>query len=175
MNEKILVIYKSVTGFTKEYAEWIAQETGAALMDIKKVTPEIMSGFDTVVFGGRMHAGRIDGLKTAKQLLSQSHVAHFLIFATGAMPNDAKITISEMWHNNLTPEELSEFPHFYMQAGLRYEKMPFLDRIMMKAFSAMMRKKKDKNETDRQLERAIAGSYDISSKEYIAPLIAALK
>lgn len=175
MSEKILVIYKSVTGFTRKYAEWIAQETDATLMDIKKVSPKIISDFDTVVFGGRMHAGTVDGLKTAKQLISESHVARFLIFATGAMPNEAESTIEEMWHNNLTSAELSEFPHFYMQAGLCYEKMPFLDRMMMKAFRSMMKKKKAKTETDRQMAQAIAGSYDISSKEYIAPLIAALK
>lgn len=175
MSKKILVTYKSVTGFTKEYAEWIAQESDATLMDIKKVTPEILSAFDTVVFGGRIHAGTVDGLKTARQLLGQSHVPHFLIFATGAMPNEAEATIEEMWRNNLMPKELSELPHFYMQAGLRYEKMPFLDRMMMKAFRAMMRKKKDKTESDRQMAQAIAGSYDISSKKYIKPLIAALK
>ncbi len=175
MSKKILVIYKSVTGFTKEYAEWIAQETDAALMDIKKATPKNMSDFDTIVFGGRMHAGTVDGLKTAKKLLSQSHASHFLIFATGAMPNEAKATIEKMWHSNLTSEELSKFPHFYMQAGLCYEKMPFLDRMMMKAFRSMMKRKKAKTEADRQMAQAIAGSYDISSKEYIVPLIAALK
>lgn len=175
MSKKILVIYKSVTGFTKEYAEWIAQETGAALMDIKKATPKNMSDFDTIVFGGRMHAGTVDGLKAAKKLLDQSHASHFLIFATGAMPNEAKATIEEMWRNNLTSKELSELPHFYMQAGLRYETMPFLDRMMIKAFRAMMRKKKEKTEADIQMVQAIAGSYNISSKEHIRPLIAALK
>ena len=58
---------------------------------------------------------------------------------------------------------------------LRTEKMPFLDRMMMKAFRSMMKRKKAKTEADRQMAQAIAGSYDISSKEYIVPLIAALK
>lgn len=175
MSKKVLILYKSVTGFTKEYAEWIAQETGAALMDLKQAEKEPLSGFDTIVFGGRLHAGTIDGLKKAKRLFWQSGAARFFLFATGAMPKEATDIIEEMWRNNLSPTELSEFPHFYMQGGLRYEKMPLSDRLMMKAFRFMMQKKKNKNEADRQMAQAIAGSYDISSKEHIAPLIAAMK
>lgn len=175
MSKKILVVYKSVTGFTKKYAEWIAQETKATLMDIKKAAKEPISGFDTIIFGGRMHAGTVDGLKEARQLFKQSGAAHFLIFATGAMPNEATDIIEEMWSKNLTPKELSKIPHFYMQAGLCYEKMPLSDKLMMKVFSFIMGKKKAKTEADRQTAQAIAGSYNISSKEYIAPLIAALK
>ena len=39
MNQKILVMYKSVTGFTREYAEWIAgsleKENDCTLMELK--------------------------------------------------------------------------------------------------------------------------------------------
>ena len=33
---KILVIYNSQTGFTKKYAEWISQESGAECLDFKQ-------------------------------------------------------------------------------------------------------------------------------------------
>lgn len=33
-----------------------------------------------------------------------------------------------------------------MQSGLRYEKMPLGDKLMMKAFAAMVTRKKDKSE-----------------------------
>lgn len=174
-NKKILVIYKSVTGFTKEYAEMIAQEIDCTLIEFKKVTADIMSNFNTVIFGGRMYAGTIDGLKSARKLFEQSKASQFIIYATGAIPNEAKDTIDEMWSNNLSSRELLEIPHFYMQGGLRYEKMPFLDKMMMKTFGFMMKKKKDKNEYEKQVEKAIASSYDISSKKYITPLLDTLK
>ncbi len=46
---KTLIIYKSKTGFTKWYAEFIAKEVGGNLLDFKEVTAEIMSGYDVVV------------------------------------------------------------------------------------------------------------------------------
>lgn len=171
MKKNVLVLYKSVTGFTKEYAELITQEMDGTIMDCKNVTSETMSKFDIIIFGGRMHAGRIDGLKQTKKLFLHSNASHFIIFATGASPNNAKDTIEEMWRNNLAPAELTDFPHFYMQSGLRYEKMPFLDKIMMKMFCSMMKKKKDKTDYEKQFVNIITHSYDISSKTYIMPLI----
>ncbi len=179
MKADILITYKSVTGFTRDYAEMIAgslnKDNNCALMDLKEVTAEGMSGFDTVIFGGRMHAGTVDGLKKAKELYGNSKASRFIVFATGAMPNIAESTIEEMWRNNLTGAELSDFPHFYMQGGLWYERMPFMEKILMKTFAGIMKrkmkKKKDKDEMDRQFEEMIAKSYDISDKEYIRPLV----
>lgn len=172
---KILVVYKSVTGFTKEYAEMIAREVNGTLMNLKQVTAETMSGFDAVIFGGRIHAGTVDGLKAAKEFFQGSQASRFLVYATGAMPQDAKEKIEEMWLNNFSAAELAEIPRFYLPGGLRYDKMPLLDKMMMKAFGAMMKKKKNKTKEEEQFAKAITGSYDISSKEYIRPLLAALK
>lgn len=179
MNNKILVCYKSVSGFTKKYAEMIAGEMDCALMELKNVTAETISQYDTVVFGGRCYAGSIDGLKKAKKLIAKGNVNNFVIFATGATPNIAEETIQEAWKRNLTEDELQKIPHFYMQGGLCYEKMPLHEKLMMKAFAAVMKKKiknkKDKTEEDQEFVRMISSSYDISSKEYIEPLVAFLK
>lgn len=183
MREKILVVYKSVTGFTREYAEMVIHSLSGkcdcTLLDIKNATAEKMSEYSTVIFGGRLHAGTVDGLKKAKQLFGESKASQFIVFATGAMPNSEESTIAEMWENNLSLEELSDIPHFYMQGGLRYERMPFPDKMMMKAFSGVMKmklkKKKDKNESERQFEQMIAGSYDISDEKFIRPLVEFLR
>ena len=179
MNSKILVCYKSVTGFTKQYAEMIAKEMDCTIMNFKDVTLETISQYDTVVFGGRCYAGTIDGLKKAKELIAKSSVKTFVVFATGATPNSEEKIIQSAWEKNFTHDELHSIPHFYMQGGLRYEKMPFIEKLMMKAFAAVMKNKvknkKDKTEEDMEFERVISNSYDISSKEYIEPLVSFLK
>jgi len=91
------------------------------------------------------------------------------------MPGTAKETIQQAWENNLSADELKKIPHFYMPGGLCYEKMPLPEKIMMKAFAAVMkrkiRNKKDKTAEDMEFERLISTSYDISSKTYIEPLV----
>ncbi len=175
MNKKIMIVYKSVTGFTKEYAEMIAKEMNCSLIDFKNVTVQMMSNVDIVIFGSRMHAGTVDGLKKARKLFMQSKASQFIVFATGAMPNEEKGTINEMWKNNFSSAELQDIPHFYMQSGLRYERMPFSDKMMMKVFCMMMKKKKNKDEKEQYFADIITKSYDISSKAYIMPLIRFLK
>jgi len=56
MNNQILVTYKSVTGFTKQYAKWIAEELDCTMMEWKDVSAKTMSEYDTVIFGGRLRS-----------------------------------------------------------------------------------------------------------------------
>ena len=70
---------------------------------------------------------------------------------------------------------MKKVPHFYMQSGLRYENMGLGDHLMMKAAAFMMKKKKDKNPYKEAFDRALAGSYDISSPKYIEPLVEFVK
>lgn len=175
MKGKILVTYKSITGFTMEYAEMIAHELDAVLMDVKQVTVQIMCDFDIVIFGGRMHAGTVDGLKQAKELFHQSKASHFIVFATGACPNEGTEIIEEMWNRNLSDAEQKKIPHFYMQSGLRYEKMPFSDKMMMKVFCFFIKRKKTKDPAETQMMQMISGSYDISSRAYISLLLTCVR
>lgn len=175
MAGKIIVIYKSSTGFTKKYAEMIAEEMKCALADYNTMTEETLSEYDTIVFGSRAHAGMIDGYKRAREKLAKGGAKQLVLFVTGATPDTEKAVIDEFWNRNLTPQELSDIPHFYMQSGLCYEKMSFSDRLMMKVFVSMLKKKKDKEPYEKDFEKVITGSYDISSREYIRPLVAYLK
>ena len=119
MNHQILVTYKSITGFTKQYAEMIAKELDCQALDFKEVSGETMSGYETVIFGGRFHAGFVDGLKKAKELFKESKATRLIVFATGATPNTAKDMIEEAWKNNFSADEAEHITHFYMQGGLR--------------------------------------------------------
>lgn len=179
MENKILVCYKSVTGFAKRYAEMIAGEVDGTLMASKDVNAEAVMDYDIVVFGGRLRAGTVDGLKKVKELMGKTKGKTFAVFATGAMPITAAETIQQVWENNLTGEELRQIPHFYLPGGLCYERMPLPEKLIMKAFAAVMksrsRKKKDRTAEDEEFERGISASYDISSKEYIEPLVSFLK
>lgn len=171
---KILVTYKSKTEFTKRYAEIIAKEVDACLMDFKDVTTEKMSEFDVVVYGGGLYAGMVNGLKKAREMFDKSFAQKFIVFATGGTPNEATKEIEEVWKNNLTTEELASIPHFYMQSGICYEKMSFANKTLMKMMSNVLSKKKNKDSVEEGFAQAIKSSYDISSEEYAEPLIKCL-
>ena len=164
---KIIVVYKSKTGFTQRYGELIAQKLGCEAVPYDDAE-ERLAGCDTVVFGTRAHAGRIDGWKKARTRFSGKKL---VLFVTGATPNQAQETVDALWQQNLTPEERRDLPHFYMQSGLCYEKMPFSDRIMMKIAGAFVTRKRPTAPEEAAFQHAFTHSHDIFSQEYATPLI----
>lgn len=179
MTKNILVCYKTVTGFTRRYAEWIAQKTGARLIESREVDAETIAPYDVVVFGGRFHAGKVDGLDHIKQLMAGQTDKELVLFATGAMPPTARSDIEQAWQTNLNEPEMKQLPHYYFPAGLCYEKMPWSDRLMMKVFIGMNKRKLKKAAQDCPFDEAglemITRSFDISKPEYIEPLISRLQ
>lgn len=179
MDSRVLVCCKSVTGFTRRYAGVIAREAGGTLMDWKDVSAKTAAPYETMVFGGRFRAGTVDGLKRAKAIARSSGAA-LIVFATGAMPaGAAEMVLRQTWEKNFTADELDRIPHFYMPGGLCYEKMPLLDRALMKTFAAVMKRrlkgKEELSEQDREFVRMISTSYDLFSEDFANPLIALLK
>ncbi len=80
-----------------------------------------------------------------------------------------------MWRANFNPDELAEIPHFYMQAGLNFEQMPLGEKLMIKTYRFILSKKKNPDEVEKEMAEAMKTSYDITSKEYIGPLVDQVK
>lgn len=174
MKNNIVILYNSKTGFTQTYAQLLAAELGCPALPLKDA-PADLSQYDAVAFGSRLHAGMLDGWKRARKLLNSRGAKRLALFATGAMPNEAEEQIQKVWEQNLTPEELKTVPHFYLQAGLRLEKLGFGDRAMLKVAAWAMGRKKDKSPEDQAFQDAISNSYDISDPKFIQPLASCLR
>lgn len=172
--KKTILVYKSETGFTKRYAEWIARETGCDLMELKKLTPAALKGYELVVFGSRLYAGTLDGLKKMMKIHAQAGAGQLILFATGSAPA-AVGDIERTWKTNLSAEQLAAIPHFYMQSGLNYEDMCFIDRMLMKMLAIILRMKKNPSKESKALSRTIEKSFDSSDPKFIIPLVEYLK
>ena len=61
--KNVLVIYRSKTGFTREYAEQIAGELHCRALPFESMTDRDIAGADILDIGSRVHAGRVDGLR----------------------------------------------------------------------------------------------------------------
>ena len=71
MSNKILVIYKSKTGFTKRYAQWIKEDLSCDIISYEKGMNLSFDSYDTVIYGGGFYAGKINGLNQFKKNLSK--------------------------------------------------------------------------------------------------------
>lgn len=167
---KTIVIYNSQTGFTKRYAQWIAQKTNADCIEYGKAKNMNLDSYDAIVFGGWAVAGSISKLKWFKKNISRWSDKKLVAFCVGASPienPEIELTLPK----NFTDEELKVVRWFYCPGGLDYEKMPVTSKTMMKMFVKVLNSKKNKTEADMEQIKMMSSSYDISDIKYIEPII----
>lgn len=168
--EKVIVLYKSNTGFTQKYAEWVANELNCSAISITEINVNELQSYDTIVFGGGLYAGKINGLKSIKNDIFKMNDKNIIIFVTGATPKEA-IKIEEIKNANFSLKEKENFHLFYFHSGMNYEKMGLGSKGMMSIFKAILKIKKDKSPEEQGMYDTITKSNDYSKKEYINPLI----
>ena len=169
-----VVIYYSQTGFTRQYAQWLAEELGCSCVPYegrKQIDP---AQYDLVIFGSWCHAGKIQKLKWFLNDFSVKENSRKAVFAVGAIPSSSA-NVEQLFEQNMSAGERKKIPGFYLQGGLRYEKMSLSSRLMMKAFSKMIAQKKDKTPDEEEMARMICHSYDISNRMYLEPMIERLR
>jgi menaquinone-dependent protoporphyrinogen IX oxidase len=168
---KTLVIYTSQTGFTKRYAEWITEKTGADIFDIsdaKKKSDDFLKGYDAIVYAGWCNAGKVvkaDWFLGKAPALKDKKLA---VVAVGASPNDGPdvdITLNKL----LNEEQKQYIKAFYCQGGIDYDKLKAPTRMVLKMFAKSLSKSKDPK--TRETAEYISHSYDISDVKFVEPIV----
>lgn len=77
-----IIVYASTAGNTKAVAEYIAKKTGGKAVDVSAAGGEDLASYDTIVIGGRVHAGKLPKELVAfvdknKDVISQKKSAFF--------------------------------------------------------------------------------------------------
>lgn len=166
MKNRILVIYKSKTGFAEQYAQWISEELGADKVSYSDRNKINFENYDTVIFGGGVYAGAVGGLKWFKSKLPELKDKKIAVFATGSMPPGTD-EVKKMLDQNFSEEERNNIKPFYLHGGLCYERIGFFSRLMMSAFRKMLKKADGDSEASQRVQQ----SFDCSSKEFAGPLL----
>ena len=170
---KTLIIYTSQTGFTKKYADWLAQKTGGDLLDLKdaqKKNDAFFEGFEAIVYGGWVMAASVVKVKWFLNRAASWKGKKLAIYCVGGSPNDNP-DVEVMLKNLLTDEQREYIRAFYCQGGFNYERMSAPSRLAMKMFVSALKKKKDPTEEEKIMTEMVAKSYDISDEKYLEPLI----
>lgn len=164
-----LVVYTSQTGFTKRYAQWLGDKTGAQLItyeEAKKKKDPFFEEYDTIVYGGWSMAGQVVNSKWFFEKAENWKSKKLAIFCVGASPKDNP-EVDEALEKMTTEEQKKFIKVFYCPGGLNYSKMKLPSRLAMKAFASMLKKKKDATESEKEMAKYLSDSYDISDQKYI--------
>lgn len=172
---KTAVIYKSKTGFTGKYAEWIAEAVNADLFSADKVNIENLESYDTVIFGGSLYAVGINGIRLITGNMERLKNKKIVVFATGASPARFKVA-EEVKKRNFTREQQEKIKFFYLRGGFDYQKLGVTDKILMLLLKwKILSKKKELRSDDEIGMLAIYNTaVDYTDKKNMEPLLAYL-
>lgn len=170
---KTIVIYNSQTGFTKRYAQWIAEETGADCLELSTAKKKNLTAYEAIIFGGWACAGSISKINWFKSNINQWADKKLIAFCVGGSPIESP-DVATALKKNFSEAELEKVNVFYCPGGFHYEKMSTPSRLMMKMFIKTLKAKKDKTQEELEMIKMISASYDISDRKYIESIIRCL-
>jgi len=168
---KTAVIYTSQTGFTKRYAEWIAEKSKADLFDLKdaqKKNSDFFNDYDAIIYAGWCMAGKAVKSNWFLNKAPSLKGKKLAIVLVGASPNEnpeVAVAMSKI----LTNEQSQYIKTFYCQGGLDYDKMNVASKLALKMFTNALKKSKDPK--TREQGEFIDHSYDIADIKFIDPII----
>lgn len=171
---KTLVIYKSKSGFTKKYAEWISQHFGTEIREASKVTVETLSTYDTLIYGGGLYAVGINGVKLITNNLKRLEDKNIVVFATGLSPTGKEV-FNEVRNKNFTPEQQDKIRFFYLRGGFDYNKLTPFFKAVMSLMKWSLQKKKNLTPDDQGMLDAFKHPVDFTDEKNITELISYVK
>ena len=167
---KIIVVYRSISGFTKKYAEWIAEELEADLFGIEKIDMDILLKYDMIIYGGSLHAVGISGVSIIKNNLNKLRGKNIIVFATGASPLREGI-VSEVRDSNFSAEEQKEIQFYYFRGGFDFKKLNFINKMLMTLLKWKIKLKRDRAPDEKGMLAAYSKPMDFTKKENTKELL----
>ncbi len=169
-----IVVYSSKTGFVRKYAEWIAEELSARAVPADKVKVEDLMGHDSIVYGGGLYVGGINGIKLIKNNLDRLSGKRIAVFATGASPKRQETT-DEVRNKNFTKEEQDMIGFFYLRGGFDFDRLGIKDRMLMALLKKKLESKDELTEDEKGMLDAYEHPADFTDRDNIGELVEYVK
>ena len=128
---KTAVIYKSTYGTTRTYAEQIAQELGAYLIECKKTKISELVRYDTIIFGGGIYAGKIAGSGLIRKCFEKSKGKHLVVFSVGFTPHARTDILDKVRLSSFKADQIKNINFFHFRGGVDYKKLNLFHRFLI--------------------------------------------
>lgn len=173
---KIAVIYESRYGYTKKYAQWLAQELSCSLYERKEVKPAQLKMFDIIIYGGGLYAGGVSGIRLLTgnfDLISDKTLIFYTCGLADPSDPDNVEHIRAGLAKVLTAQMQEKIKLFHLRGGMDYSKLNLAHRSMM-AMLFRMTKKKDPAELraeDLEMLQTYGKTVDFTDPAAIRPIV----
>ncbi|WP_066501345.1 flavodoxin domain-containing protein [Abyssisolibacter fermentans] len=175
-SKKVIVIYKTKYGSSKQYAEWIAEEVNADLYKCSDVSIEDLQKYKTIVYGGSLYACGILGVKLLTNNFEMLKDKKIIVFSVGAAAPKEK-AYNDVKNNNFTADMLNNMNFFMLRGGFNYQKLNLVDKFLMNLMKLKIKSKKEEeiDEESRELLKSFDNPVSFVNKKALTPVIECIK
>lgn len=178
--KKIAVVYKSKYGSTKKYAQWIAKELDADLMERDKTKASELQGYESIIYGGGLYAGGVSGISLITKNFDSIKDKQLYLFTVGAADVTDQQNIDHIrdgLSHVLTAQMQKSIKTFHLRGGMDCPNMNLIHRIMMGMMIRALRKKpeSERKNDDKELIESYGKKVDFTDQSAILPLIQEVK
>nr|WP_319488847.1 flavodoxin domain-containing protein [uncultured Caproiciproducens sp.] len=169
-----IIVYKSKSGFTEKYARWLAEDAQADLVEAGMAKLEDLIQYDTIVYGGGLYIGGINGVKLITGHMKELANKKLIVFGVGASPCRPNV-VEEIRNANL-PEEIREKVHFFLlRGGFDMGKCGLKDKMLMNMLKIKLEKAPDTDEDAKGMLACYTHPADFTSRDAIKPILDCIK
>lgn len=169
-NNKVIVVYKSKSGFTKTYATWLAEELKGDLKEARNVKVEDLKSYDTIIYGGGIYAKSINGAKLITKNYEQLKDKKLILFAVGSTPvrEESNKFIREA---NIPANQMDHIHFFYLRGGFDYNKLTAFDKVLMSMLKVKLKNVKKPDPDQKGMLAAYEHPLDFTKEKNLQPII----
>lgn len=168
--KKIAVVYRSKSGFTEKYANWIAKAVDGELFEAKKIKAEDLLPYDIIVYGGGLYAVGLNGLSLITSNLKLLKDKKIIVFGVCASPCRPEI-VAQVKNKNLTADQQDVIEFHLLRGGFDKNKLTFVDQILMQILKLSLKKKKELTPDERGMLNAYELPVDFTAEKQILPIV----
>lgn len=163
---RVLIIYQSKYGSTRQYAQWIHRDIPSDIVDVGKGDVIEFSKYDVIVFGSSVRMGRIVIAPFIVENWSKIKDKKVVLFTTSGIP-PGHPSIGKIFSNNFMEEIRKEIKYFPFRGRISSKDLSCFDKFLV-AVGRMMEK-------DESLRNLMTDDFDEVKPENLIPLLEKIK
>lgn len=169
MKGKLLVIFSSAHGYAKRYVDILGNALGCDAVPADKFKPDMLSGYDKLVYIAGIHAGSLMGFKKVAEYLDMMY-DKLAVCGVGMFPY--KKGIAESVRESSVSVTYEKFiPVFYAQGGFDMSELSRTEKLSINMTVRQIKSNSIISESDSFFINATAEPVDEVKQANIQPLI----
>jgi menaquinone-dependent protoporphyrinogen IX oxidase len=172
---KTIVLYTSKRGSTERYAKWIAEELDCEAIAFSKDKLNIISSYDTVVYGGWVRGGGIVGLVKIRKNFKKLEGKNLIVFAVGLSIDNKDNYLQLRDLNFKSPLNLA--PLYVCAGAFDPEKVKGGEKLIVGVLKKIIGsnnkevKKGINDDNETEMIKSLSEGVDLVDRKYIIPII----